>query len=346
VNHLLEPAFEVIAAGILTTVQDSGRPGFGHLGVPRGGAADPWSLAVANLVLGNLSSAAALECTIVGPELRVLRPTVIALGGADLGAIVRPSGRRLAPGMSHSLAAGEILVMPGGSGEGARAYLAVPGGLDVPVVLGSRSTCLAAGFGGLDGRPLRAGDRLVQAAERGAGAAGRTWVGEPAIPDPDRPVRILAGPQLAGDSKADARAGAAALDVLITSEWTVDPASDRQGLRLVGSGTKPALGRRDAGARLSHGVVPGTIQLPPDGRPIVLLADAQPTGGYSVLGVVISADLPIVGQLSPGAAVRFNPVTLADATAAWTAQQSALAAGSRRLTAGADWDELWRGAGG
>jgi allophanate hydrolase subunit 2 len=245
--------------------------------------------------------------------------------------------------MSHALAAGETLTMPGSPDDqtaaaGARAYLAVPGGLDVPVVLGSRSTCLAAGFGGIDGRPLRQGDRLVASGIGAPTLAGRAWLEDRDAAGLDRPIRLLPGPGLG--------VGPTALDALCKVTWTVGLASNRQGLRLTGDGTVMSSLLPDAGTQLSHGVVPGTIQLPPDGGAIVLLADAQPTGGYPVVGVVISADLPIMGQLAPGASVRFERVTPAEAVVAWTVRQAALAAGAGRLHGVPGWDDLGRSAGG
>ena len=154
---------EVVEPGFLTTVQDAGRPGWAHLGVPVGGACDRWSLAVANLLAGNDAGAAAIEMTLAGPTLAVRDATTIGLAGADLGGVVVETGRRLEPGRSHRLEAGSTVAFPGGTGDtdaGLRAYLALPGGFDVPEVLGSASTLLSARFGGIDGRALRNGDVL------------------------------------------------------------------------------------------------------------------------------------------------------------------------------------------
>jgi biotin-dependent carboxylase-like uncharacterized protein len=312
-----DPLFEVIEPGLLSTVQDAGRADLGHLGVPRGGAADGWSMAVANFVLGNPLDAAVLECTLIGPELRVLRDMVVSIAGADLGATVRPGGRRLDPGASHRLTAGEVLAFSGGdAGAGARAYLAVPGGIDVPVVLGSRSTCLVAGFGGLEGRALRAGDVLAPLRLEAAPGAGVRWRTGSHDPRPGSgSIRIVGGPD----------ATPAMLAGLTRAAWTVSLRSDRRGLRLEG----PAVAAADAtGERLTAGVVPGAVQLPPDGSPIVLLCDAQPTGGYPVIAVVIEADLPLLGQLAPGMSALFAEVTLAEARVAALERRAALAAGS------------------
>ncbi len=299
--------FEVLAPGLLTTVQDVGRPGHRDEGVPLSGACDPVSMAVANRLAGNPPGAPVLECTLLGPDLLVLSDVTIAIAGADLGATAQPSGRRLSPGQAHHLVAGERLSMPGsGHARGCRAYLAVAGGVDVPLVLGSRSTSLVGGFGGLEGRALRTGDRLAagafapKAVPDDATAGGTRLL----LPHPDASVRVLPAPALSGLGE-----GAAALDALCDATWGVSPVSDRRGLRLVGPPMPPAA-PSDGG---SHGVIPGTIQLTPDGTPIVLLADAGTTGGYPVIAVVVSVDLDIVGQARPGGTLRFQAVDLASA---------------------------------
>ena len=207
--------------------------------------------------------------------------------------------------------------------------------LDVPVVLGSRSTVLSAGFGGFDGRALRLGDRLA------AGDPDRVlpparWPGTPA-PEPvdaRRPLRIVPGP----DSDA---LGPAALDGLETNAWTVSPTSDRVGLRLDGQ----ALAVDAAKELASHGVTEGAVQIPPDGRPIVLLVDHQPTGGYPVVAVVITADLPRLGQLAPGAEARFQLVTGAHAVGLLAADREAIREALEHLPGPAGLDDDWPTAG-
>jgi biotin-dependent carboxylase-like uncharacterized protein len=324
--------FEVFDGGLLTTVQDAGRPDWTHLGVPESGAADPWSLAVANLLIGNAPDDAVLEMTIGGPTLRTLRPVAIGLAGADLGGRVA-GGRRLEPDRSHRLSAGEVVTFPGAASDrsaGARAYLAVPGGIDVPVVLGSRSTCLAAGFGGLDGRPVASGDRLLGV---GLGTPSELAWPRPGPPGHDGTavLRVLADPT------AD-RAGLAAL---LATDWLVAPSSDRVGVRLAG----PALPAGHAGGA-THGVTFGTIQLPPDGQPIILGPDHQTTGGYEVVGVVISADLPVLGQLAPGTRVRLADIDRAAALAALRRQRDTLLAGAAALRDADAWESLAHSAGG
>jgi antagonist of KipI len=341
---------EVLDPGLLSTVQDAGRPDWTHLGVPIGGACDRWSLAVANLLAGNEPGAAALEMTLVGPVLAVRETVVIGLVGADLGGIERTSGRRLEPGRTHRLEAGTTIAFPGNPSagpSGARAYLALPGGLDVPAVLGSRSTSLAGAFGGLDGRPLRGGDVLAGATTAAARGGRRTrqdgsdalvdrsWPlldGDPHLGDPQPPpIRLLRGP---GDGVG--------VRELAGRVWRAAAGSDRVGIRLEG---QPVDARGD-GEMLSHGVVFGAVQVPPDGLPIVLLADHQTTGGYPVVAVVISADHPRLGQLRPGATASFVEVSPEDAVTALAHQRAALALGARMLREAAGWDELWRSAGG
>src|SRR3954454_11608843 len=190
-----EPLFEVVEGGILATVQDAGRPAWTHLGVPLSGAADPWGLVLANLLVGNEPGAAVIEMTVGGPTLRTIAAVTIGLAGADIGGRV-DSGRRLVTGRTHHLAAGEIASFGGaaqGHGAGSRAYVAVPGGVAVPEVLGSRSTCLAAAFGGLDGRPLAAGDVVL--GERSGTLPERIWPEDDPAPDTDaRMLRVISGP--------------------------------------------------------------------------------------------------------------------------------------------------------
>ena len=328
----------VLDGGLLTTVQDAGRPDWTHLGVPESGAADPWSLAVANLLVGNEPAAAALEMTLGGPTLAVHAAVSIGLAGADLGARIR-GGRHLAPGRSHRLAADDVLEVPGGgptaAAAGSRAYLAIPGGVDVPAVLGSRSTCLAGGFGGLDGRPLRLGDQIAA-----TGAAAILLRPELVWPDDE-----IGGGSRAGPAPASLRvvAGpASGLDALVAGEWRVGSAADRVGVRLDGDPLADGIG----GETTTQGVPWGAIQVPSDGQPIVLGPDHQTTGGYRVVAVVISADLPLLGQLRPGAPVRLVATDRAAALVGLQDRRAALLAGAAALHDAAGWDALIESAGG
>jgi KipI family sensor histidine kinase inhibitor len=291
-------SLEVVSAGFLTTVQDRGRPGLRRYGVPTAGPVDEAAHARANVAVGNPREAAALECTLLGPTLRFLAPTRFALGGADLGARLERDDLGPWPvpeGMSVLARAGNVLTFEG-RGSGCRAYLAFAGGIDVPVVLGSRSTDLASGFGGFGGRPLRAGDRLSLLPARDSGRREETTAAEP-IGDEGASVRVILGPQ-------DDRFTPEAVEQFLTSSWSVRATSDRTGLRLEG----PRLLHRGPAEIPSDGMVPGCVQVPPDGQPIVMLADGPTTGGYPKIATVVRADLGRLGQLVPGVGrVRFRP---------------------------------------
>ena len=255
--------------GLLTTVQDLGRPGHAHLGVPRAGAVDEPGLRRANRLVGNRPGAAALEVTAVGPVLRFEQDATVAVH--DRARFV-PAGTVL-----------DVGPVP----RGLRSYVAVRGGLDVPAVLGSRSTCTLSGLGP---PPLAAGDRL---------AVGRDVAGEPrAVPVPalaDEPVlRLLPGP------RAEALA-AEGLRALTATAWQVGTASDRTALRLDG----PPLARAAQGELPSEGLVPGAVQVPPDGRPVLFLAPPV-TGGYPVVAVVRDEDRWRAAQCAPGTVLRFS----------------------------------------
>jgi antagonist of KipI len=293
---------EVLSPGLATTLQARGREGFRHLGVGFGGALDPDTQAIANLLVGNATSATTLEIALAGPTLRFERAARIALCGAAFDADI--DGEPLPGWHAATLAAGSVLRI-GGCRAGARAWLALGGGLRVAEVLGSASTDLRGGFGGIEGRALRAGDRLqVEAPADGVESARIQpwWIDPHALDaDPRLPLRVLPG--------SDATEPG---DALFASAWSVAPASDRQGLRLAGT----PLALRDAREYISEPIVPGTVQLPPDGNPIVLLADAQTHGGYPRIGHVIRADRGRLAQLRAGDKLRFAPCTPAAARAA------------------------------
>jgi biotin-dependent carboxylase-like uncharacterized protein len=255
--------------GLLTTVQDLGRPGLAHLGVPRAGAVDFAALRHANRLVGNAPGAAALEVTALGPELAFETDATVAVHGRV----------RFVP-------TGTVLDVGAVSG-GLRGYVAVRGGVDVVAVLGSRSTCTLSGLGP---PPLREGDRLP---------IGRDIAGEPRELPPvrggDGPLRVLLGPR--DDALTDA-----GLRTLLSQEWTVTPASDRTGLRLAG----PPLQRAGAAELASEGVVTGSVQVPHDGRPVLLLANHPTTGGYPVVGVLTALDLPRAAAAGPGDRLRFT----------------------------------------
>jgi biotin-dependent carboxylase-like uncharacterized protein len=294
---------EVVRAGLLDLVMDLGRPGFRSQGVPEGGAADAPALILANRLVGNPDDAAGLELLLRGPTLRFPEGARVALSGADMQA--RLNGVPAARGLTLAVPPGGELEI-GQAAFGVRAYLAVAGGIDAPLLLGSRATFLPGGFGGWQGRALRIGDVLPQ----GAAGARRNGV----LSDGGRQgaLRILPGPQLAGF-------GDSSLKSLAMGEFSVSLDANRLGLRLSG----PVL-EYGGGELASQAVLPGAIQVPPDGLPIILGWDGPVTGGYPVVAAVIFADLPRLAQSRPGDKLSFRFVTPEEARAAWAQQQEFL----------------------
>lgn len=293
----------IVNPGGMMTVQDLGRLGWDAYGVPAGGAMDSFALQAANVLVGNAANAGALEITGSGAEIEFLQATLVAVAGADFG----PSLNRIPiltwqatfvrAGMQLSFAMRRL---------GARSYLAVMGGIDVPQVLGSRSTYLPSQFGGWHGRPLHMGDELsTDLGFDSARLAGRQW------PPNARPgyalaptLRFLPGPH-AHLFAADM------LPTLTQQPFKLALTSNRMGYRLEGIKFSHSL------SLPSLGVLPGAIQMPPDGMPILLMRDAQTTGGYPIVANVIQADLPVAAQLLPGDTIRFKLVREFEAVAAY-----------------------------
>ncbi|MEZ5615938.1 MAG: biotin-dependent carboxyltransferase family protein [Rhodocyclaceae bacterium] len=305
---------EVVDGGLGTTVQDAGRPGFRRFGIALSGALDPLWLACANALVGNAPGAAALELRLAGPRLRVVGGRLrVALAGAAEGEVMRAAPGKLTfrPWQSLTLEDGEELRI--GTVRGGIAYLAIAGGIDTPPLLGSRATHLRAGMGGLDGRTLAAGDRLPVGAAQAAGSERR----QSAFAHADGPIRLLPGPQ-------DDHFTAEARRALVEQTFRVSREADRMGLRLEGP---PLLHDDRFGDEIiSDGVAPGALQVPPDGRPILLLADCQTVGGYPKIATAIRADLPRLAHLLPGDTLRFACIRREEAAAALRAQQARLAA--------------------
>jgi KipI family sensor histidine kinase inhibitor len=323
------PAFEVVQAGGICVIQDLGRTGLMHLGVGQSGAFDTFAAQRANMLVGNDPGAAVLEIALGGPELRVTRNVTIALDGADFHC--RADNMLIPPRLSWFARAGTTLRFGTGSSpinEGMRAYLAVAGGFDVPDVLGSRSTSLLAGFGGFGGRALRSGDVLgVGAAPTLHGiVAGRYWPGKVRdISHQDITVRFT-------PFKGVQAAQPGPLRQFIETTWLITEQSDRMGLRL--RSTDVTSLQASSTELASFGVVPGAIQLPRAGQPVVLGPDCQTTGGYPLLGVVISADMPLLAQAVPGAHVTFVSTGLEEARAARQLAQADLSLGANILSRG------------
>jgi biotin-dependent carboxylase-like uncharacterized protein len=278
----------VLAPGPRATVQDRGRAGWASIGVPRSGAADRAAHDLANRLVGNLPEAATVEVTAGGLRIRAERTVLVAVTGAP--APLDVDGRPAGVNAPLTLPAGATLAL-GVPARGLRSYLAVRGGVDLPPVLGSRSTDTLSGLGP---PPLTAGDRLPV----GSLAGEQPLVDlAPVAPLPDRPVlRVLPGP------RRDWLKASAWVE-LTSQEWAVSADSDRVGLRLTG----PRLLRSRTDELPSEGLVAGAVQVPPDGGPVLFLADHPVTGGYPVLAVVVTADLPLAAQLRPGDGVRFRP---------------------------------------
>jgi biotin-dependent carboxylase-like uncharacterized protein len=289
-------ALQVRRPGLLTTVQDLGRPGMGRFGVSPSGAMDPLALRVANRLVDNPDGAAALEITAVGPEIEFGARTRFALAGGNLSAAL--DARALAVWRSHVASAGQRLTF-GARRQGARCYLAVAGGVVAPRIFASAAADLEAGLGA---PPLRAGDVI----DIGTSRDGPVREAKPAL------LRAYADP-FELRVVADETAGAlpALLAALASGAYRVSRRSNRMGFRLEG----PALAG-GGGEQLSEPIPPGTIQVPAGGEPILLMADRPTVGGYRRLGCVIAADLPKAGQLWIGHRVRFRVVTLAEAHAA------------------------------
>lgn len=303
-------ALRVEAAGLLTTVQDLGRLNAVASGVPAGGAMDRFAHSAANLLVGNDPGAATLECTLTGPRLVAARSCLVAITGADLDP--RVNGEPVAMWTGIFLSAGAHLAF-GTRRRGARAYIAVAGGVAADRWLGSQSTNLMAARGGMHGRALMAGDVVSVAAGPGAPAVSGRELPRHLRPDyDDHSLHAIAGPHIG-------RLGSQGRHALFTSAFKVSHQADRMGYRLEG----PDL---DSSGEelLSFGLTAGVVQLPAGGRPILLMADHQTAGGYPVIATVVGASLPVAAQLAPGDELRFAEVSVEVALRMRRARQAAL----------------------
>lgn len=289
---------EIIKPGLLTTVQDQGRWGYQGYGVGIAGAMDAFALSAANRLVGNPEEFAGLEMTIQGPTLRFQRETLFALTGADLAP--RLDATPISNWAAHLAPPGSILSF-GGRKSGVRAYMAVSGGIDVPLIMGSRSTYLLGRFGGQDGRPLKARDILPM----GTAPVGASRLVGGRFPENLRPsyqknprLRAILGPFQDFFSEEG-------LATFLSTPYTITPNSDRMGYRLEGK----FIARRQTRELITCGLANGTIQVPPNGQPILLLADRQTIGGYPIIATVIHADLPLLAQCAPGDQLSFSEVT-------------------------------------
>jgi len=306
-------AIRVIAPGLQTTVQDSGRIGYQDVGVPTSGPLDCVSFRLSNALVGNPRNTPALEMLIHGPTCEVRADSIrVALVGCRASIEMRSGEPATIPcGQSVKLRRGDVFRI-GPLGDSVCAYLAIEGGLDVPTVLGSASTYVRGAIGGFQGRRLQKDDivplRLAAADERGEHA-----LRQPLDLGFDQPVRVVLGPQADYFTNDAVR-------TFLSSEYVVSTDADRIGFRLEG----PALAHAKGYDIVSDGVVPGSIQIPGSGRPIVMMVDNQTTGGYPKIATVISADIPVVGRRRPGRRIRFAAVDVRTAELLRNEQEAAI----------------------
>lgn len=318
---------EVLSIPPLATVQDLGRRGFWAQGLGSAGAMDPLAHRLANLLLGNDEEASTLEIPLTPARFALAEDSAFALVGAACNATL--DGVALPRVWAGRARAGQVLEL-GAMTQGARVYLGLPGGIDVPQVLGSRSTQLREGFGGFEGRVLAPGDILCAAAPRST---------TPALSHSLPPLREAGSAEIVLRVLPSAETdefSAASREAFVTEPYMITPASNRQGYRLEG----PSLAREAAGELRSHGIAPGIVQVPGGGQPIIQLADSATMGGYPKIGCVIEPDLWRLGQARPGDRLRFRLADLAEARAAQTAEAEYLEALRRHL---ADLRDLQKG---
>lgn len=279
-------ALKILKPGLLTTVQDAGRPGFMKYGIPLCGAMDQRSMRAANSLLGNTPGAAVLEITMTGPEFVALTDISVAVTGARFDVLINGASTKA-----------EVLSLAEGDRvkfsrllEGARAYLALSGGVDVPLIMGSRSTYVPGAFGGFEGRSLRTGDILNAGADQASASES------PKITPLNEETTVRVVPGAEADQFSPAAAGH-----LLDAVWQVSPDSNRMGLRLTG----PVLEMQSSDSMISTGLMPGSVQLPSGGQPIVIMRDGQTTGGYPRIFHVLSEDIDLLAQARGGSVVRF-----------------------------------------
>jgi len=299
---MTKPIFEVLKPGLLTTIQDLGRYGYQKYGISVSGAMDLYSMKMANVLVGNDLNEGVLEVTMIGPTLKCLHDSVIAICGGDLSPQVNGSSAPI--WKSFLIKKGDTLSFQVPK-NGARAYISVSGGFEVPTELGSKSTDLKAKMGGLNGRELQRGDVL-----KGTGIVLKKNIGR--SPHPNLlpqfknhvKVRVILGPHQNMFTERG-------LKTFLSSTYTVTPQSNRMGYRLSG----PSIEHEKSADIISDAVPFGGIQVPKSGEPIILMADRQTTGGYTRIGTIISVDLSKVAQLKPGDTIQFDTISINEAQA-------------------------------
>lgn len=291
---------EIENGGILTTIQDGGRFGYEQFGVSPGGPMDYHAMQIANLLVDNNKTETCLEMTIMGPTLRFRSSAVIAITGADMKAMLndKPVSRYRAV----MVCAGDILRF-GMAEEGCRTYLAVAGGFLIPEVMGSKGTMVAHGFGGYQGRKLAKGDALILAKKvESLPNMPSRWTTIDRYHREEKILRVIMGPQ-------DDRFSEKGIQSFLKGTYEVTSEFDRMGYRLKG----PVIEHKEDGNIISDGIVTGSIQVPTDGQPIVMLSEHQTIGGYTKIATIITIDLPVIGQCKAKDKIRFQKVSLEEA---------------------------------
>lgn len=305
------PLMKIIRGGMLTTVQDKGRYGYQKYGVPVSGAVDLWSFKVANALIGNEENCAGLEITLLGPQIQFCRDTFISLCGGNLGPLL--DGLPVPMWQGVRVRRGQLLSFAGRI-SGCRAYLAVAGGVDVPVVMGSSSTFLRGSMGGVSGRSLKDGDTLCGGTPPATPRLSKLNPScRPVFERKEWELRVIMGPQAHYFTEK-------ALEVFLNSDFTVSLNADRMGIRLEG---RP-LEHKYGADILSEAVSFGSVQVPAHGRPIILMAESQTTGGYTKIAGVITVDHTFAAQCVPGDRILFRPATLQTAQRLLTEREKEL----------------------
>ena len=301
----------ILNPGLLTTVQDGGRIGYQAFGVSVSGVMDPRAMNIANILVGNDDNEAVLECTMMGPQIRFDVSNVIAVTGGDLGASI--DGQPIPTYRAVKVQAGQTLRFTGLRG-GCRAFIAFAGGLDIPLVMGSRSTYMKAKIGGLEGRKLQKDDvigfRDPKETIHNFDIRGFT---PEFVPRKEYTLRVILGPQ-------DDMFTEEGVKTFLTETYTVTPEFDRMGCRLDG----PVIQHKESGDIISDGIAFGAVQVPSAGKPIIMLADRQTTGGYTKIANVITADFRLLAQMKAGDKVRFEKTSIAAAQEALLAQRATM----------------------
>ncbi len=301
---------KIINPGLFTTVQDLGRYGFQQFGMPVTGAMDSYSLKLANLLVGNKPGEACLEATFTGPEIEILKDTIIAVTGAETCLTINDLQVNI--NCNYQLKAGDFVKI-GSVTKGCRIYIAFAGGIDVPVVMNSKSTYLRAYMGGFIGRALNAGD-ILKTGPSSLKVKIRSIPSELLLNLNDvQNLRVIGGSEV-NDFNFEG------VKTFLTSTYSISNQSDRMGYRLSG----PKIEHKEGADIISSGICNGAIQVPGDGQPIIMLADRQTVGGYTKIANVITADLPLLGQMKPGDKINFTQFHLEQAHQALKEQEEKL----------------------